>query len=198
MFLVKLPGAQSLKNSLTLYGRFITVFKKARCCSLFRTRQIRSVPLHNASLNSILILSSLLAKTFYAVHFFPGFLPKPHTHFSYPHSFYMPRPFHPPRLDNSKLPVYADFTSHSSFVNCGGCSSWKRLVSRLLSFCAPELLMDWYGSTEQAMSSVALEAEMCSICLSAYVTYGLHVNLSPWLEFASEPLRPSGLRLSAK
>jgi hypothetical protein len=60
----------------------------------------------------------------------------------------MPRPFHPPRLDNSKLPVYADFTSHSSFVNCGGCSSWKRLVSRLLSFCAPELLMDWYGSRQ--------------------------------------------------
>jgi hypothetical protein len=70
-------------------------------CTYPELTTIQSTPLHLISTRSNLILSAYLVLIFLVVYFPLAFLPITYTPSFLPHSCHMPRPSHPPRLDNS-------------------------------------------------------------------------------------------------
>ena len=99
--LEKLTGLQLVKKFPAFYGtrRFITAYTSARHLSLSWPSSIQAIPPHPTSWWSILILSSHL-RLGLVVSFPQVSPPKPCIGLSFPHTCYMPRPFHSSRFDH--------------------------------------------------------------------------------------------------
>jgi hypothetical protein len=96
------PSWEASQEIPRFYGtrKFITIFTTARRWSLSWARWIQSKSSHPSSLKCILILSSHLRQGLLHMSSFQVLRRKFCTNFSSLHACYMPRPYHPPRLDH--------------------------------------------------------------------------------------------------
>jgi hypothetical protein len=100
----------------------------------------------------------VLATTFQAVHFLTGFLPKPHKHF-----FLSMRPTCPAHFILPGL-IIPSSSLTQLFINCGPCCFLKALGLEITIIVRSRIAHGFVRA--QAVSSAALEAELCSVCFS--------------------------------